>query len=318
MTDQSIQLDVDTRILYGTNDINLRKIEAAFPGSRIVARGNKISVAGDSADFQAVQKVLEELATVVKHKGSLSDRDIELVLALARTTESSAPHTSAHPTILHTPGGDVVTARTANQAELVASAARKDIVFAIGPAGTGKTYTAVAIAVSALRRKLVKRIVLCRPAVEAGEQLGFLPGSMKDKVDPYLRPLYDALGDMILREKLALYLDQNVVEIVPLAYMRGRTLNKSFVILDEAQNATAQQMKMFLTRLGNNSRAIVTGDLTQIDLDRNRKSGLAEAEKILSDVEGIDLVYFDESDVVRHRLVKQIIRAYDKHTPRRR
>lgn len=313
MPDQSIQVDIDTRILYGSNDANLKKIEAAFPNSRITARGNQIFVTGEAVDASAIDKVLRELSTVIKRSGKLSERDVDLVLALARTDEPSQPISRGDQTILHTPGGDVVRAKTANQNILVESAAQNDIVFAIGPAGTGKTYTAVALAVNALRRKQVKRIVLCRPAVEAGEQLGFLPGSLKDKVDPYLRPLYDALGDMMLREKLSLYLDQNTVEIVPLAYMRGRTLNKSFVILDEAQNATTQQMKMFLTRLGNNSRAIITGDVTQIDLDRKQKSGLVEAKKILTGVGGIDFVYFDETDVVRHRLVKDIIRAYEKH-----
>jgi len=218
-----------------------------------------------------------------------------------------SPYSSA------TPAGGSIKAKTPNQIRLVEAARNNDIVFAIGPAGTGKTYTAVALAVAALKSRQVKRIVLCRPAVEAGERLGFLPGDLKEKVAPYLRPLYDALEDMLPRDKLKSTMEQNTVEIVPLAYMRGRTLNSAFVILDEAQNATALQMKMFLTRLGANSRAIITGDMTKTDLPSRDQSGLVQARDILEEVEGIDFVYFDERDVVRHRLVKDIINAYARY-----
>ncbi|MDA0379024.1 MAG: PhoH family protein, partial [Bacteroidetes bacterium] len=247
--------------------------------------------------------------------GNLTENDVDTVLALFSSGEGSPQSLSgdgSHHTVLFTPHGGSVKAKTPNQIRLVESARQNDIVFAVGPAGTGKTYTAVALAVAALKSKQVKRIVLCRPAVEAGERLGFLPGDMKEKVDPYLRPLYDALEDMLPKEKLKTYMENNTVEIVPLAFMRGRTLNSAFVILDEAQNATALQMKMFLTRLGANSRAIVTGDLTQTDLPIRDISGLAQAKDILQSVSGIDFVYFDENDVVRHRLVKDIISAYSR------
>jgi len=215
--------------------------------------------------------------------------------------------------VLFTPSGGMIRAKTPNQARFVAAARRSDIVFAIGPAGTGKTFVSMAIAVAALKSRQVKRIVLCRPAVEAGERLGFLPGDFREKIDPYLRPLYDALEEMLPAEKLRGYTEQQIVEIVPLAYMRGRTLNSAFVILDEAQNTTTLQMKMFLTRIGVNSRAIITGDITQIDLPSRSQSGLLEARQILEGIDGIDFIYFNRGDVVRHRLVKDIIKAYERH-----
>lgn len=308
--------DAEPLLVFGSNDTYLRKIESAFPQTRVVARGNTIKLEGASDEVDQIERIVSELVTVVQRNDSLSDNDVDTVITLFRDKTAGRPETvdgaDLRQSILHTPTGETITARTPNQANLVRAAQRSDIVFAIGPAGTGKTYTAVALAVSALKQRQIKRIVLCRPAVEAGEQLGFLPGGLRDKVDPYLRPLYDALGDMIPREKLSVYLTQNTVEIVPIAYMRGRTLNNSFVILDEAQNATTQQMKMFLTRLGMYSKAIITGDVTQIDLARKVKSGLIEASDILKNVEGIEFVHFDRSDVVRHKLVKDIIAAYDR------
>jgi len=301
-------------LLFGFNDVYLKRIEKAFPEARLVARGNHVVLTGEDADVDAIERILDEMVVLLNRNGNLTENDVDTILALFSAGDgapSSIGRDGSH-TVLFTPHGGSVKAKTPNQIKLVASARSNDIVFAIGPAGTGKTYTAVALAVAALKSKQVKRIVLCRPAVEAGERLGFLPGDLRDKVDPYLRPLYDALEDMLPKEKLKAFMENNTVEIVPLAYMRGRTLNSAFVILDEAQNATALQMKMFLTRLGANSRAIITGDLTQTDLPSRDTSGLAEAKNILSGVTGIDFVYFNEHDVVRHKLVKDIINAYSK------
>ena len=265
--------------------------------------------------MQKVEKIFGELMLVLHRNKGLTENDVETVLALfANGNHGKSSGLGMQDAILFTPGGEVVKARTKNQNHLVEAARKNDLVFAVGPAGTGKTYTAVALAVAALKARQVKKIVLSRPAVEAGERLGFLPGDFREKVDPYLRPLYDALEDMIPSEKLATYMEQNIIEIVPLAYMRGRTLNSSFLILDEAQNATSPQMKMFLTRLGANSRAIITGDITQTDLPSRALSGLIEAQLILDDVEGISFIHFDRTDVLRHRLVKDIIDAYDNHT----
>jgi phosphate starvation-inducible PhoH-like protein len=304
---------VDPRLLFGTNDVFLRKVEDAFPDLQVVARGTDILLRGDNDDVQQVAKVLGEMVKLVDRNGALTSDDVATVLALY-TDEGTAPHaTGPGDVILSTPNGTPIKPRTPNQGRLVQAARRNDVVFAIGPAGTGKTYVAVALAVAALQQHTVKRIVLSRPAVEAGEQLGFLPGDFYEKIDPYLRPLYDALGDMLPREKLAEYLEQSRVEIVPLAYMRGRTLKSSFVILDEAQNATTGQMKMFLTRLGPDSRAIVTGDVTQTDLASRSQSGLVQVQKILRDIKGIRFIYLEREDVVRHRLVREIIAAYEEH-----
>jgi phosphate starvation-inducible PhoH-like protein len=314
---KEIRIEIDKAeplLLFGFNDIYLRRIERAFPDAQITARGNQVHLQGDESDIDAVSRILDELIVLLNRNGNLTENDVDTVLALFSSGDGapSVLHTEGSHTVLFTPHGGSVRAKTPNQIRLVESARQNDIVFAIGPAGTGKTYTAVALAVAALKSKQVKRIVLCRPAVEAGERLGFLPGDMKEKVDPYLRPLYDALEDMLPKEKLKTYMENNTVEIVPLAFMRGRTLNSAFVILDEAQNATALQMKMFLTRLGANSRAIITGDLTQTDLPVRDISGLAQARDILQGVAGIDFVYFDDNDVVRHRLVKDIISAYSR------
>jgi phosphate starvation-inducible PhoH-like protein len=301
-------------LLFGFNDSYLRRIEGAFPKTRITARGNQVILQGSEPSFDHIARILDEMIVLVNRNGHLTENDIDTVLALADSGDGAPSlRPDASHAVVFTPSGGVVRAKTPNQVRLVDSARNHDIVFAVGPAGTGKTYTAVALAVAALKSKQVKRIVLCRPAVEAGERLGFLPGDFREKIDPYLRPLYDALEDMLSREKLNELIDQAIVEIVPLAYMRGRTLNSAFVILDEAQNATSPQMKMFLTRLGAASRSIITGDVTQTDLPRTSDSGLVQAREILEGVEGIDFIYFDEGDVIRHRLVKDIIRAYERY-----
>ncbi len=312
MEEKHIQIEnAEPLLLFGSNDIYLRRIESAFPDTQITARGNQVILRGNSEALERIERIVDELIMLLGRNGNLTENDVDTVLTLFTTGNGRASYArELHNTILFTPSGGAIKAKTPNQIVFVESARQNDIVFAIGPAGTGKTYTAVALAVAALKSRQVKRIVLSRPAVEAGERLGFLPGDLREKVDPYLRPLYDALEDMLPRDKLRSYMERHIIEIVPLAYMRGRTLNSSFVILDEAQNATALQMKMFLTRLGADSRAIVTGDVTQMDLPSYAKSGLVEATEILRGVEGIDFVYFDETDVLRHRLVKDIIKAY--------
>ena len=268
---------------------------------------------GAKEEIRLIELVVNEMMLTINNKGFVEPEDIRNYLAsLSNGEPASMNGNGDEPIVLHTHKG-AVRARTGGQVKYFEAVKESDIVFAIGPAGTGKTYQAVAMAVSALKSKAVDRIIITRPAVEAGERLGFLPGDLKEKVDPYLTPLYDALNDMIPRDKLKMYLDQNSIEIAPLAYMRGRTLHNSFIILDEAQNATPMQMKMFLTRLGVTSKAIITGDITQIDLPIHDKSGLIDASNILKKVGGISFVYFDETDVVRHKLVKNIIKAYAKN-----
>ncbi len=305
----------DPLLLFGFNDVYLRKIEEAFPDTHITARGTEIHLRGDKEDLDKVERVFNEMVVLLDRNDTLTEEDVDTVLALfdSGNGQSTSPEADTGEAILFTPEGEVIKPRSPNQEQLVNSASSNDVVFAIGPAGTGKTYVAVAMAVAALNNHEVNKIVLSRPAVEAGEQLGFLPGDFYEKVAPYLRPLYDALGDMMPREELAEYLEQDRVEVVPLAYMRGRTLKSSFVILDEAQNATTKQMKMFLTRLGPNSQAIVTGDITQTDLQHRSQSGLIQVQHILKDIKGIDFVYLDREDVVRHRLVREIIAAYEEH-----
>ncbi len=305
---------VDPLLLYGFNDAHLKKIESAFSDATIVGRGNQIFLRGSAEDIQKIEQIIEELIQVLRRHGKLTTNDVNTVLDLyVGVTGGHRPEiTGEGEVILFSPRGGAIQAKTPGQKRLVEAARTHDIVFAIGPAGTGKTYTAVALAVAALNAQKVRRIVLSRPAVEAGERLGFLPGDFREKIDPYLRPLYDALEDMLPREKLRSYMDQNIIEIVPLAYMRGRTLSSAYVILDEAQNATPTQMKMFLTRLGANSRAIITGDITQTDLPRSQESGLMQVQRILERVEGIKFEYFSREDVVRHRLVKDIIDAYER------
>lgn len=294
----------------GFNDSNLRILEDRFNTS-ITVRGDNVILKGVIEEVEMIEKVLKEMTYVLNTSGRLETNDVNTILDLTLEGKEIVNEEEFDSIVLYTKK-DVIKARTPGQINYINLARKNDICFAIGPAGTGKTYLAVAIAVSALKRGLVKKLILARPAVEAGESLGFLPGDFREKIDPYLRPLYDALDDMIPSEKLKNYIEKRIIEIVPLAYMRGRTLNNAYVILDEAQNSTTMQMKMFLTRLGGNSKSIITGDITQIDLPAKQASGLIQAKEILSNVEGVAFVYFDKSDVVRHKLVKDIIDAYEK------
>ena len=293
-------------------------LEDAYPDTVITARGNNIKLKGPEKDLTELREIFSELENMAKRNGNLTERDVETVLALTkgdREPEEANPLRDKGITgdfILNTHDGKAVKAKTPGQKEILEASAKNDIFFSIGPAGTGKTYTSGALAVKALKERKVNKIVLARPAVEAGETLGFLPGDLREKIDPYLRPLYDALEEMIEYDRLELHIAKGTIEIAPLAYMRGRTLNNSFVILDEAQNATNLQMKMFLTRIGFNSRAIITGDITQTDLSRKEESGLISIQHILKDIEGISFVYLDEKDVVRHKLVRDIIDAYER------
>ena len=302
--------DVDPMVLSGPNDENLKLIEEKFK-SLVVLRGNKVNLDGNKREVDIISRVFQEMELIALKKSHISKNDISTLINFIESSETSSEADCDDAVILNTHKGAVV-AKTAGQRRYYKSILKNDIVFAIGPAGTGKTYQAVASAVSSLKKKEVSKIVITRPAVEAGERLGFLPGDLKEKVDPYITPLYDALNDMIPKDKLKLYLTNKTVEIAPLAYMRGRTLHNSFMILDEAQNATQTQMKMFLTRLGVTSKAIITGDVTQIDLPPSDKSGLSSAAKILEKIKGIDFIYFDSKDVVRHKLVKNIIKAYER------
>lgn len=302
--------------LLGSNDAHLHLIEKRFDSSFTV-RGHTITIKGEAEEIDLLERVFKELQFVLSRNGSLSPNDVntvlDLVIDMSPAVKGTAQLQEAGEVVILFTKNSIIKAKTPTQRTYLDSAQRNDIIFAIGPAGTGKTYLAVAMAVASLKNNEVSKIVLARPAVEAGESLGFLPGDMAAKVDPYLRPLYDALDDMLPSEKLKTYLERRIIEIVPLAYMRGRTLHNAFVILDEAQNATATQMKMFLTRLGNNSKAIVTGDITQIDLPYNATSGLVQIQDVLKEIEGIEFVYFNKNDVVRHRLVREIIDAYGKY-----
>ncbi len=305
--------------LLGLNDANLQVLEDKFDAN-ITVRGDNISLRGDQTEVEQLEKVFKELIYILNKNGNISLNDVDTVVDLVKVNgEPAVPKTLAsqlgeeemETTVLFTRNG-IIKAKTTGQREYIRQIRKNDIVFAIGPAGTGKTYLAVAMAVAALKNREIMKIILARPAVEAGESLGFLPGDLKDKVDPYLRPLYDALDDMIAPDKLKTYIERRVIEVVPLAYMRGRTLNNAYVILDEAQNASAMQMKMFLTRLGANSKSIITGDVTQIDLPMKTVSGLVQIQDVLGNIDGVRFCYFDRNDVVRHRLVKDIIDAYDK------
>ncbi len=321
MTEKKIKIEgLDPVQLLGLNDANLQIIERRSDAG-IVVRGDTIALRGDQADVEQLERIFRELMYILSRNGNLTTNDVDTVIDLVavngepaapKSVVQSASEDSNDSPIMFTKN-QIIRAKTPGQREYVRQIRRNDIVFAVGPAGTGKTYLAVALAVAALKNNEITKIVLTRPAVEAGESLGFLPGDLKEKIDPYLRPLYDALDDMIPGEKLRTYIERSVIEIAPLAYMRGRTLNNAFVILDEAQNASAMQMKMFLTRLGPNSRAIITGDVTQIDLPTSLTSGLVQIQDVLKQIEGIAFVYFDRNDVVRHRLVKDIIDAYDKY-----
>ena len=299
--------DTDPLLLFGVNDQHLQILTNAFQ-AQVVARGGRITIEGAREDVQRVEQVLRDMIVTINRKGSLTTEDVSALVKVS-VDGKAAPPQGDMPVIVYTPKGEV-TPRTEGQLHYYEAMLKNDIVFSVGPAGTGKTYMAVAVAVAALKARQVDRLILCRPAVEAGERLGFLPGDLKEKIDPYLTPLYDALQDMLPYDKLRTYLEQRVIEIAPLAYMRGRTLSSAYVILDEAQNATSMQMKMFLTRLGVNSRAIITGDITQIDLPPSEESGCIQAMHILEGIDGIAFCRLDERDVVRHRLVKDIISAY--------
>jgi phosphate starvation-inducible PhoH-like protein len=310
---------IDLLDFTGINEQKINFIREAFDDSVIIIRGDSLILKAEEKEIDTLTKVFEELMFLQKRQGSIGENDINLVLDLLDAGESTNKFKEKFgisngdiKDIILFKKTDFVKPRTATQVEYYKQVQDNDIVFAIGPAGTGKTYLAVAFAVAALKNKLVNKIVLSRPAVEAGESLGFLPGDISEKVDPYLRPLYDALEDMLPFDKLKTYLEKNTIEIVPLAFMRGRTLNNSFVILDEAQNSSTIQMKMFLTRLGVNSKAIITGDITQIDLPKKENSGLVRVQEILKGIKDITFVYFEKSDVVRHKLVKDIIEAYEK------
>lgn len=312
MSEKTIHIDDFEPVeLYGVNDIKLNIIKKHFPKLRIVARGYDLKLVGDMPEILRFEKKFRLLADHYHRSGMLTESVLERLLGQTGENIIEREETGSD-IILFGVSGTAIKARTPNQMLMVQSIARNDMLFAVGPAGSGKTYTAVALAVRALKNKEVKRIILTRPAVEAGENLGFLPGDMKEKLDPYMQPLYDALYDMIPADKLAQYIENHVIQIAPLAFMRGRTLDNAFVILDEAQNATKSQMKMFLTRMGNNAKFIITGDLTQVDLPRNQQSGLIHSVNILKDCKGIDFIYLQSEDIVRHRLVKEIIARYDE------
>ena len=311
MSEKVIVLEsVEPVEIYGVNDVKLNIIKKHFAKLKIVARGYSIKVLGEENEIIHFEKKLNLLIEYYHKNGLLTDKVIERLLGptgdeLLETTEAQ------NDIILFGNNGLVIKAKTENQRRMIVSIGKNDMIFAVGPAGTGKTYTAVALAVRALKNKEVKRIILTRPAVEAGENLGFLPGDLKEKLDPYMQPLYDALMDMIPGDKLNQYIEARIIQIAPLAFMRGRTLDNAFVILDEAQNTTESQMKMFLTRMGNSAKFIITGDVTQIDLPSKQPSGLLQAIKYLKKIEGIDIIELDNTDVIRHRLVKAIIKSYE-------
>ncbi|MEY4897890.1 MAG: hypothetical protein RL525_1283 [Bacteroidota bacterium] len=319
MSERIYTLDtIDPQQFYGPNNLHLTIIKSKFPKLQFVARGDEIKIFGDEASMDAFQTAMKHLEKVFLKSKEINEH---IVLESLEGIEVVKPENTGGPLLIGT--GDVlligtrgqqIKARTKNQVKMVNAARTNDIVFAIGPAGTGKTYTAVAIAVLALKEREIRRIILTRPAVEAGENLGFLPGDLKEKIDPYLRPLYDALEDMIPNDKLKSMVESRTVEIAPLAFMRGRTLDNCYVILDEAQNSTDLQLKMFLTRMGPNAKLIITGDLTQIDLPRKQQSGLGKALRLLKNIKGIAQIQLDTDDVVRHRLVKEIVHAYDRES----
>ena len=302
---------VDPRELYGAQNVYLEQIKSLHPALKVVARGSSLKVLGSEAETRRFAKRMDSLVAYYLKYGHVSSQVIDQCFS-GGITQDDAPVDK--DVIVYGNNGNIVRARTVNQQRLVKLYDKNDLLFAVGPAGSGKTYTAIALAVRALKEKQVRRIILTRPAVEAGEKLGFLPGDMKEKLDPYLQPLYDALNDMIPPAKLQKHLEEGTVQIAPLAYMRGRTLDNAFVILDEAQNTTLSQIKMFLTRMGRNARFIVTGDVTQIDLPRRSDSGLVRTMEILRGIADIGIVEFDKRDIVRHPLVKHIVEAFDKHT----
>ena len=305
--------DVDLVAFYGINNANIQMVKAMYPKLRIVARGDVIHVIGDELEMCAFEESIEKLQQHCLKYNSLMEEDVLHILKGEKVSREGV-----EGIIVYSVTGRPITARSENQQKLVEAYMNNDLVFAVGPAGSGKTYTSIALAVRALKNKEVRKIILSRPAVEAGEKLGFLPGDMKEKIDPYLQPLYDALEDMIPAQKLREMMEQNVIQIAPLAFMRGRTLNDAVVILDEAQNTTGAQIKMFLTRMGMNTKMIVTGDMTQIDLPHNVRSGLSESLQILQDIKGIGVVHLNKKDIVRHKLVTRIVEAYEKEKNNRK
>lgn len=314
MNEKKIVLeDIAPIELYGVNDSKLILIKKRFPNLKIVARGETIKASGDEEDLNQLEMAINVLTAYYNRFGNLTENAVEQILGnrSKKSNPVNAETNDSDDIIVFGNNGLIVKARTENQRKIVESIKKNDMVFAIGPAGTGKTYTAVALAVRALKNKEVKKIILTRPAVEAGENLGFLPGALKDKLDPYMQPLYDALDDMIAQDKLAYYIENRVIQIAPLAFMRGRTLDNAFVILDEAQNATQSQLRMFLTRMGSSAKFVITGDVTQIDLPKNQPSGLIQATKLLNNVAGIDFIQLDGNDVIRHKLVKKIVEVYE-------
>lgn len=312
MTEKTIHIDgVDPRELFGAQDTYLELIREQYPALRIVARGSKVKVMGEERLIEQFVKRFDQFEAYYDKYGHVSKEVIRQCFGTAGMAADERPAADGD-VIVYGNNGNIIRARTANQRRLVDLFEKNDLLFAVGPAGSGKTYTAIALAVRALKEKQVRRVILTRPAVEAGEKLGFLPGDMKDKLDPYLQPLYDALNDMIPAAKLSKYMEEGTVQIAPLAYMRGRTLDNAFVILDEAQNTTLSQIKMFLTRMGRNAKFIVTGDVTQIDLPKAGDSGLMRAMKMLGSIQGIASVEFDKGDIVRHPLVKHIVEAFEK------
>jgi len=310
MIEKHIVLEnIDLVTFYGIKNAHIQMIKALYPKLRIIARGNIIKVMGDEEEMCAFEDNIEKMQQHCIKYNSLNEDTILNIIKGERTKEESGDNSA----IVYSVTGKPISARSDNQQKLVEAFNTTDMIFAIGPAGSGKTYMSIALAVRALKNKEIRKIILSRPAVEAGEKLGFLPGDMKDKIDPYLQPLYDALQDMIPAQKLTEYMEQNVIQIAPLAFMRGRTLNDAVVILDEAQNTTTQQIKMFLTRMGQGTKMIITGDMTQIDLPRSVKSGLKEATEVLKDVKGISIIQMNEKDIVRHKLVTRIVNAYAKY-----
>lgn len=314
MTETTIHLDEYNPLdIFGVNDIYLEQIKKNFPKLKIIARGNDMKIIGDPSEIKNFEDKFSLILLMIDKFGKINENEIQQILENTQT-EIVNGSKAFEDVLVHGRNGMLIKARTENQRKMVESSKKNDLVIAIGPAGTGKTYTAVALAVKALKNKEVRRIVLTRPAVEAGENLGFLPGDLKDKLDPYLQPLYDALRDMLPTQKLLSYLEDGTIEIAPLAFMRGRTLDYVYAILDEAQNATSNQLKMFLTRMGRSAKFIVTGDITQIDLPKNQPSGLIQAQYILKDIQGIAFIKLGEKDIIRHPLVNDIIKAYNNKT----
>ena len=298
--------EVDPVVFYGANNVNLRMVKALYPKLRIVARGNVMRVMGDEGQMEEFERNIEKMRAHCLSYNSLAEEDILHILKGEKTQKEGTKGV-----IVYSTQGRPITARSENQQRLVEAFGRDDMVFAVGPAGSGKTYTSIALAVRALKNREVRRLILSRPAVEAGEKLGFLPGDMREKIDPYLQPLYDALEDMIPVQKLGEMMEQKTIQIAPLAFMRGRTLNDAVVILDEAQNTTVPQLKMFLTRMGTNTKMVITGDTSQIDLPQATRSGLVDALRVLEGIKGISFIHMDKSDIVRHKLVTKIVEAYE-------